>query len=178
NIIIKGGCKKMILVIEGPKRCGKTTFCKKVKSLFSSPVFWINERTTLNFNTIDQRSASMGSIISMMNMAFEIEKEYEDRDDEPIIMFDRFHISEIVYGKQLRKYDVSYMYAIDELLANKGVKGILMTSDTIKSRYDGQAYEVDFEVECSRSKIPFVKFNLDNTQGIVLTRDIIRGVLG
>lgn len=166
----------MILVIEGPKRCGKTTFCKKVKSLFSSPVFWINERTTLNFNTIDQRSASMGSIISMMNMAFEIEKEYEDRDDEPIILFDRFHISEIVYGGYIRGYDISRMWDIDETLAMHGVTGIFITSDTIKERYDEYAYEKEFNKACNDSMISFIKFNFDDTKGVPQIDKILKVV--
>lgn len=167
----------MIIIVEGPKRSGKTTFCNMLKEFVKCPVIYVNERLPLTFDYTDKKSVCLGSIYSMMDMAFETENEIKEKIGvEPIILFDRFHISEIVYGGYVRGYDISRMWDIDETLAMHGVIGVFITSDTIKKRYDEYAYEKEFNKACNDSMIPFIKFNFDDTKGVPQIDKILKVV--
>lgn len=167
----------MIIIVEGPKRSGKTTFCSMLKRVAKCPVIYVNERLPLTFDYTDRRSVCLGSIYSMLDMAFETEKEIREKTGiEPIILFDRFHISEIVYGGKVRGYDITRMWHVDETLAMHGVTGIFITSDTIKERYNSCAYEDEFNQACNDSMIPFIKFNFDDTKGVPQIDKILKVV--
>lgn len=45
----------MIIIVEGPKRSGKTTFCNMLKEFVKCPVIYVNERLPLTFDYTDKK---------------------------------------------------------------------------------------------------------------------------
>lgn len=133
-----------VLIFEGPDEVGKTTI---IKTLFNRMTFGKDTDFGTRFTpiklthpfTIDSRKSSktcqalykyrlkteLNNIMSMSN----------DFDDSFILLVDRLHISELVYGELLRNgdFDSSMLSLADKWLAKHGSCLITVLPDSIGS---------------------------------------------
>ena len=111
----------MIYIVEGSNRVGKTTY---IKEKIKENDIYIRNRYVLDY-MIDHKHDSLISSLSMLDFIEELSKKDFD------VYLDRFHISEIVYGRLFRKYDNYEMsYIIDDKLSKiENLKLIFITSD-------------------------------------------------
>lgn len=118
----------MLVIIEGSNKTGKTTGCMEIVKK-RKDIFYINNRYVLDlmvdkiYTDVRKKEAYLSSL-SMLSLLDELDK-LEDK----IYLLDRFHLSELVYGKVERNYENEYMYKIDDELSKfKNIKLILLTS--------------------------------------------------
>lgn len=84
----------MIVIVEGIDRVGKTTLCNKIYELNNIPVFkHSNESFDYSKMDNDNETDKMLQLVELVSIT---------RSD---IIFDRFHISDIVYGQLERNYE-------------------------------------------------------------------------
>lgn len=110
----------MIVVVEGIDRVGKTTFCKKLHGKTGIPVF----REPIDFSLFSCndgeyiRSIMVEKMLSILRLV---------KATESDIIFDRFHLSEWVYGSIERNAKIkSGIEGIDFLLKELGAKIVLI----------------------------------------------------
>lgn len=109
----------MIIIVEGIDRVGKTTLCKKLSSAFDIPVYKHNS-VYFDYSKMDNANETdkMLQIIDVIKQC------------NGSIIFDRFHLSDFVYGVIERKYDESLakrnMNIIDNALASGSKKVALI----------------------------------------------------
>lgn len=130
----------MILIVEGANRTGKSTMIDYLKSLAESsdvPFVLYNDRINKNEHV---GIAPKG----MYNYAKEVISDLlvNDRNDG-LIVFDRFHISELVYGEAFRGYTNDYMLKVDGFLDLMDAKTLYMKSDFehVEDRHKALEYE-------------------------------------
>mgnify|MGYP004447571607 CR=1 FL=1 len=122
----------MIIILEGMKRSGKTTFANRLKELTSLPVYYLNDRTLLEgINEDEVKNIVYGSCHTMVEMAKIIEK---TNKGECLIIFDRLHLSELIYGRNIRKYNNERMWIIDKELRALSPICLLFLSETSNER--------------------------------------------
>lgn len=153
----------MILVVEGTKQSGKTTFINALEKLAKVPVFRLYDRDLLMFD-VNQKDAQFASCLSYVNAAIKIDTVLEGNC---IVVHDRLHLSELIYGKKVRKYENENMWYVDKKLADYGAKGLLFISDTTQERLGYDAYKEGFERLSEKSSIEWFKINLDKTNGMI-----------
>lgn len=100
----------MIYVIEGSNKVGKSTGLSYVAKRPNCLV--INSRY-INFAMVDREQESYISALTTLDCISDLSTQGMH------IFIDRFHLSELVYGKMYRKYINKRMYAIDEILAGR-----------------------------------------------------------
>ena len=130
----------MILIVEGANRTGKSTLIAALEKLAEKKniMFSVyNERINKNEHsgtTPDGMYAYAKSTISnLMNT---------DSDDK-LIVFDRFHVSEYVYGEAFRGYTNESMLKINEFLHLIDAKIVYMRSDFkhVEDKHKALEYE-------------------------------------
>lgn len=154
----------MVVILEGMKRSGKTTFAKKLEKFSCLPVYSLNDRTLLE-NTngkYDVKSAVYGSCHTMVEMAKIIEKSTKHNC---LIIFDRLHISELVYGKNIRGYENGGMWDIDKQLIPLFPLCFFFYSKTSDERTNINSYYNDYIKYISQSKLKWKKVCMDETKG-------------
>lgn len=141
----------MLIIVEGIDRVGKTTLCKMISDEFGMPIFKEDKRQ--NYNTELLMRENFGSMQSAINMA---------RCTNSNVVFDRFHLTECVYGCIERRYDFDSAFNIfctidDLLMKNKDTKLILVRPTNIElssqmhGKYLGKhALAFDSLFECSK----------------------------
>ena len=130
----------MILIIEGANRTGKSTmidYLKKLADNSSIEFIYYNNRINKNEHagiTPEGMYAYAKSIISDL---------LKEDTNEKLIVFDRFHISELVYGEAFRGYTNEYMLKVDGFLDLMDAKILYMKSDFehIEDRHKALEYE-------------------------------------
>lgn len=162
----------MIYVLEGTKCSGKTTFANALKEVCSVPVFHFYNRDLLKFD-LKQDDANFASCLSYVKAAIEIEK---TMNGACIILFDRLHLSEMVYGRYARGYTNDRMWIVDNILAANGAKGILFVSDTAENRSGKKEYKEEFVKMAEQSSMKWKMMNLDGLNGKFTTRVILEGL--
>ena len=101
----------MIIIVEGIDRVGKTTLCNKLSKELSIPIYkHNNEQFSYSRMDNDNETDKMLQLIDLYSIL--------DGD----LIFDRFHISDLVYGTMLRNYNmqsagINYKL-IDDRLSN------------------------------------------------------------
>lgn len=84
----------MIVIVEGIDRVGKTTLCNKIHDLHGLPVFkHSNESFDYSKMDNDNETDKMLQLIELASIT---------KSD---VIFDRFHISDMVYGQLERNYE-------------------------------------------------------------------------
>ena len=168
----------MIVVVEGTKQSGKTSMIKRFKEILPKELalsFYDRDLFKYSLNYAD---AVFANCLSYLNAAIEIDKAF---DGKPLIFFDRFHISELVYGDKVRGYKNDKMWIIDEKLRRVGAKGIMFLSDTAEKRTGVKVYKDEFYDYAKQSALDWMVINLDNVKGkfgdglIVKIADYIEG---
>lgn len=130
----------MILIVEGANRAGKSTMIDYLKKLAdNSGVEFVlyNERINKNEHagtTPEGMYAYAKSVISDLMK--------EDSKDK-LIVFDRFHISEFVYGEAFRGYTNDLMFKVGDFLHLMDAKILYMKSDFkhVTDRHKALEYE-------------------------------------
>ena len=130
----------MILIVEGANRTGKSTMIGMLQNLAeNSGVEFQLYNNRINNNervgtTPEGMYAYAKSVISDL---------LKEDTNEKLIVFDRFHISEFVYGEAFRGYTNEYMLKVDGFLDLMDAKILYMKSDFehIEDRHKALEYE-------------------------------------
>lgn len=130
----------MILIVEGANRTGKSTmidYLKKLADNSSIEFIYYNGRINNNEHagtTPEGMFAYAKSVISDL---------MKEDTNEKLIVFDRFHISELVYGEAFRGYINWNMQKIDYMLRVLDSKVLYMKSnfDHVEDRHKALEYE-------------------------------------
>lgn len=161
----------MIIVLEGIRKSGKTTFADKLHGWGrknSVPVFRFYDRELQSYN-VNQMEANFVSCMQFAKAAFEVDSKLAMMKNEPIVLFDRFHISELIFGYYLRQYkSVKFMRQVDDYLASRGAKLVLFDSETSDKRAKpGELlFRNDFIENAKKSKMNKKLYvSLDATDG-------------
>lgn len=130
----------MILIIEGMDRCGKSTLVEQLrKRYFNNPRILIHHSSSPpkveNPNEWEiEHYRQLLDASYMLNYGHDFE-----------VIFDRFHLGAIVYGKKYRNADPEDIYAIENLTIQKGdeIALVLLTDWTsaIMERDDDDSLE-------------------------------------
>ena len=130
--------KGKILVLEGTKRSGKTTFGKELISHWNGPVFYISDRSLLEHENC--KDASYGYMLGVLTTAREIIEQIPNS----LVILDRFQITEYLYGKN-RGYNNFYqMKKISLMLNELGAELYLFCSFTWRERIEGTGNHFEF----------------------------------
>lgn len=151
----------MIIVVEGTKQSGKTTFINELKKASVVPVFRFYDRDLLKFD-LNQADANFASCMSYLNAAIEVDRNLEG---ECFVVFDRFHLTEIVYGEQVRGYKNDKMWIVDHKLRACNIFGLLFVSDTAEERTGLKVYKDEFVKAATTSCVRWEYVNLDKSNG-------------
>ena len=130
----------MVLIVEGANRAGKSTmidYLKKLADNSSIEFIYYNGRINKNEHagtTPEGMYSYAKSVISDL---------LKEDTNEKLIVFDRFHISEMVYGEAFRGYTNDYMLKVDGFLDLMDAKILYMKSDFehIEDRHKALEYE-------------------------------------
>ena len=130
----------MILIVEGANRTGKSTMIGMLKKLAdNSSIEFIYYNNRINNNehvgtTPEGMFAYAKSVISDL---------LKEDTNEKLIVFDRFHISEFVYGEAFRGYTNEYMLKVDGFLDLMDAKILYMKSnfEHVEDRHKALEYE-------------------------------------
>ena len=152
----------MILIVEGANRAGKSTMIDYLKKLAdNSGVEFVlyNERINKNEHagtTPEGMYAYAKSVISDL---------LKEDTNEKLIVFDRFHISEFVYGEAFRGYTNDFMLTVGNLLDLLGAKTLYMKSNFEHVTDKHKALE--YEALQNRFDEAFVKYFMNENVKIV-----------
>ena len=115
---------KKIIIIEGVDRVGKSTLCEKIKEKL--PCYTFSE----NRDNIDFSNLKAGQVTRQQHQLL------SKLERNKIYIFDRFHISEAVYGYLKRNYDIikdrKFFESIDNRLADMAAVLIYVMPTNIK----------------------------------------------
>lgn len=115
----------MLLIVEGSNRVGKSTLIKNIKHWYPETMIVDCRTHKLFTENSDIQKCNYSVAVATYYMVKAIQETYP----EAILILDRFHLSEIVYGKYDRGYDASeQMLEIDAMFAELDTRIILLTS--------------------------------------------------
>lgn len=101
----------MIILVDGIDRTGKTTLVEKLSMEFNYPVFKDDTRYSLNHDNMALNSEKLNTLINAI-----------ERGLVKDAIFDRFHWTELIYGKVDRGYVNRDIYDMERRLENYGIK--------------------------------------------------------
>ena len=116
----------MIVILEGSNRSGKSTFAEKLKEEANRKGLkcFVYRKRMSEQNEFDTDQNKMFEF--MMNMLAEILIESTKND---LVIVDRFHVTEKIYGKIFRGYDNEFIKFLDKLLSVCQAKIIYVFSE-------------------------------------------------
>ena len=168
----------MVIVLEGIRKSGKTTFADALTKWGREcdvPVFRFYDRELQTY-PVNQMEANFVSCMQFARAAFEVDYKLQQLRREPIVLFDRFHISELIFGHYYRQYDNDkFMNQVDTLLASHDASLVLFESGTSDKRAKpGELlFKHDFWTLYRKSKIERKLYmNLDGRGGKLEKADI------
>lgn len=152
----------MLIVLEGTKKSGKTSFANLLRENMHYNVFYLYDRLDLSNKTpLEMKDLAYG----YMRGAIALAKDILQRDPNAIVLLDRFHLTEWIYGIEERGYNNTSMIEIDEMLLDLGAKGLLFMSDTADERTEIKSYKEQFQEVAENSKLNWTVVNLDKMGG-------------
>lgn len=152
----------MLIVLEGTKRSGKTSFANLLRENMHYNVFYLYDRLDLKGNS---KVVNMALAYGYMRGAIAMAKDILQRDPNAIVLLDRFHLTERIYGLEERMYDNTLMDDIEDRLLELGAKGLLFMSDTADERTEIKSYKEQFQKAADNSKLNWTVVNLDKVNG-------------
>lgn len=130
----------MILIVEGANRAGKSTMIGMLQKLA--------ENSGVEFQLYNSRINNNEHVGTSPEGMFAYAKSVisdllKEDSNEKLIVFDRFHISEFVYGEAFRGYTNEYMPKIDGFLDLMDAKVLYMKSNFkhVADRHKALEYE-------------------------------------
>jgi thymidylate kinase len=173
----------MIIIIEGMDRCGKSTLVEQLrKNYFTDPRILIHHCSSPP-KVENPNEWEVQHYKSLLDTSY-----YLNYAENFNVIYDRFHLGAIVYGKKYRNADPEDIYSIEHMFIRKNdeIALILLTDTTeaILERDDGDSlesysYEFDetrqaFEVAFNRSTIPNkLHINITENGGFKNTYDTV-----
>jgi len=177
----------MILIIEGMDRCGKSTLVEQLrKRYFTNPRILVHHSSSPP-KVEDPNEWEVQHYGKLLDASYQLN--YAHGFD---IIYDRFHLGAIVYGKKYRNADPEDIYSIEEMLIHKDdeIALVLLTdwSNAIVERDDDDSLEsgvaefdetrLAFEEAFSRSIIPNkLHINISENGGFTNTYDTVTNFL-
>ena len=152
----------MILIVEGANRAGKSTMIDYLKKLAdNSGVEFVlyNERINKNEHA---GTTPEGIYAYAKNVISDLLR--QDTKDK-LIVFDRFHVSELVYGEAFRGYTNDFMLTVGNLLDLLGAKTLYMKSNFEHVTDKHKALE--YEALQNRFNEAFAKYFMNENVTIV-----------
>lgn len=134
----------MIVIIEGEDRCGKSTLVEQLrKNYFTDPKTIVHHSSSPP-NVKNRNSWEICHYSNMLHAAYSLQ--YGHGFD---VIFDRFHLGAIVYGKKYRNANPEDIYAIESLYVRPtdDIALVLLTdwSTSIIERNDDNSFESTIE---------------------------------
>ena len=150
--------KNSSVIFEGPDRCGKSTQVENLKNLF------LNEN--LMTHVFHYSSVKTKDVIKtskeLYEDGFRIIKDNQLNYDNRVLLFDRFHGGEWVYGKIYRGYDADFIYSLEREWNIQKTKLIVLIDEPEKLllREDGQSLSnnQDVAVQLQNKKYEIDRF--------------------
>lgn len=130
----------MILIVEGANRAGKSTMIYYLKKLAdNSGIKFVLHNERINKN--EHAGITPKGMYAYAKSA--ISDLLKQDTNEKLIVFDRFHISEFVYGEAFRGYTNDFMFRIEDFLNLMDAKILYMKSDFkhVTDRHKALEYE-------------------------------------
>lgn len=154
----------MIIIVEGSNRVGKTTLINEIRKQKEN-LFVINRRPMKNI----QNKKYVHNIIDIVTL--DMIRSIKLENPKNIIVLDRFHLSEIVYGIVDRHYYNREEWFLEEELNDMNARLVFLHSNynhiesqIAKARYE-QIQDV-FKFQFSRSKLHNkFSYSLDGIMG-------------
>ena len=145
----------MILIVEGMDRCGKSTFINNLrKRILTKPKTLIYHASSPP-SVPDPHAWEVNHYDSLFALATDM-SENLNYD----VLFDRFHLGAIVYGKKYRNTKPDDIYMLDDQYARLNPNMILLLltdySHRIMDRDDGDSLESSFE-EYENTRAEFIR---------------------
>ena len=178
----------MILIIEGMDRCGKSTLVEQLrKNYFYNHKILIHHSSSPPKIVPDQNAWEVAHYSAMLDTSYALNYTH-DFD----VIFDRFHLGAIVYGKKYRNANPEDIYAIEyaSIHENDEIALVLLTDLTgkIMERDDNDSLEssadefdetrMAFEEAFGRSIIPNkLHINISENGGFANTYDTVTNFL-
>lgn len=160
----------MVVIIEGPNRCGKSTQIQNIKDLFESKgkdvqvihYEHLHLDPTKLYTPEQQKELSQVRYDDMLHLA-----DLFANDKKTLLIFDRAHLGEMVYGPKYRHYDGEYVCELEKkyekLMAAATVFVFVDKPENLLSREDGLSPTTTLEdkaYETSSFVSAFVKSNI------------------
>lgn len=101
----------MIILVDGIDRTGKTTLVERLSMEFNYPVFKDDTRYSLSHDNMALNSEKLNTLINVIEKGL-----VKDA------IFDRFHWTELIYGKVDRGYVNRDVYDMERRLENYSIK--------------------------------------------------------
>jgi len=161
----------MILIIEGPDRCGKSTQILKTQPLLTDrPLHTLHYSSIKGFKTSNEVKTYSEKLYKSMFTLLR-ENHYESH-----FILDRSHIGEVVYSPMYRKYDGSYVYDIEKLFSADPdfwselyLITFIDNAENVIKRDDG----LSFTTELEKKKIEIQAFVDATNRSHILNKTII-----
>lgn len=131
----------MIVVVEGIDRVGKTTLCKRIESELGFIYFKDLSGINIPFVTTGMLKTVA---YNKMTTAIEFLKLFGGKN-EPHIVIDRFHLTELVYGKLKRGYFNRACYIADEVLSELFTTLIFIFADSNQCVLSNSEHKFDLD---------------------------------
>lgn len=130
----------MILIVEGANRAGKSTMIGMLQKLAENSGFEFQLYNGRINNNEHVGTSPEGMYAYAKSVISDLLKE---DTNEKLIVFDRFHISEFVYGEAFRGYTNMHMLKIENLLRVMDAKTLYMKSNFkhVEDRHKALEYE-------------------------------------
>ena len=173
----------MILIIEGMDRCGKSTLVEQLrKRYFTDPRILVHHSSSPP-KVENPNEWEVQHYRSLFDTSY-----YLNYAEDFNVIYDRFHLGAIVYGKKYRNVDPEDIYAIENIYIHPKdeIALVLLTDQTthIMFRDDDDSLEstpaefdetrVAFEEAFSRSIIPNkLHINISENGGFENTYDTV-----
>lgn len=110
--------KSMIIIIEGIDRVGKTTLCNLISKEFNIPIYKHEGKFLYHNMDNDNETDKMIQLIEICRLL------------DGVVIFDRFHLTDAVYGIIERGYDVDKAFSnfdyIEETIINSKIATLLI----------------------------------------------------
>lgn len=143
----------MILIVEGANRTGKSTMIDMLQKLAeNSGVEFILYNYRIN-NNERAGTTPKGMYVDAKVVISDMLKE---DTNEKLIVFDRFHISELVYGEAFRGYTNDLMLKVGNFLDLMDAKILYMKSDF--KHVDDRHKALEYEALQNRFNEAFAKY--------------------
>lgn len=141
----------MIVIVEGIDRVGKTTLCNKIHELNNIPVFkHSNESFDYSKMDNDNETDKMLQLVELISIT---------KSD---IIFDRFHLSEFVYGVCERNYSFRDAYMnrilVDDMLCRVGA--VLVYVEPVSVAWSSNKHGSNLNIHDKLMKASFEDSNM------------------